>query len=80
MLQNFILLEIQYNIPNQFGFHPNRCTTDAIQHSMQNLLKSMENADHSIGIFCDLSKAFDCVKHEILYQKLSTYVPIVSEQ
>ncbi|KAA5588270.1 hypothetical protein F3G61_31515, partial [Pseudomonas aeruginosa] len=34
---------------------------------------SWEESHDCLGIFCDLSKAFDCVEHETLVRKLHHY-------
>lgn len=58
---------------SQFGFRKNRSTCLAILTFLENLRKAMENKHFSIGIFLDLSKAFDTVDHNILLTKLSFY-------
>jgi hypothetical protein len=55
---------------NQFGFRPGRSTVDAITLFLGNLIKNIENKHYSIGIFIDLSKAFDTLNHPILFYKL----------
>ena len=40
---------------------------------MDQLITSLENAEHVIGIFLDFSKAFDTVDHAILLKKMSHY-------
>lgn len=37
------------------------------------ILRSFENFEFNAALFCDLSKAFDCVSHEILLRKLRAY-------
>ncbi len=57
----------------QYGFTKGRCTTDAGVSLIKQVFKSWEKAQDAIGIFCDLSKAFDCVEHETLLLKLQHY-------
>jgi hypothetical protein len=37
------------------------------------ILKTLDEHNHILGIFCDLSKAFNCVNHGILLDKLLYY-------
>lgn len=57
----------------QYGFTKGRCTTDAGVSLIKHIFTSWEKAYDAIGIFCDLSKAFDCVEHETLLLKLEHY-------
>ena len=54
----------------QFGFRKNHSTAHAVNYSINNIIKNLENKNHVIGIFIDLSKAFDTIDHEKLLTKL----------
>jgi hypothetical protein len=51
----------------------NSNTETAIYTLTNHILETLERRNHSLGIFCDLTKAFDCVSHDILLSKLAIY-------
>jgi hypothetical protein len=57
----------------QFGFRPNHSTEQAAFTLINCILNAMNNNQTVGGIFCDLTKAFDCVDHDILLDKLMFY-------
>lgn len=57
----------------QFGFTKGRNTTDAGVALIKHIFDAWEQKQDAIGIFCDLSKAFDCVDHETLLLKMEHY-------
>ena len=58
---------------NQFGFRKAHSTSHALNFSIDEIKKSLQNNKHVIGIFIDLSKAFDTIDHSKLLSKLSRY-------
>lgn len=57
----------------QFGFRKGLSTTHALIHLVDEILESYEKKDFAAITFCDLSKAFDLVSHELLIRKLEYY-------
>lgn len=57
----------------QFGFRKKRNTSLAALDFVTRITDSIDNGNLSIGVFLDLSKAFDTVSHDILLDKLSYY-------
>ena len=58
---------------SQFGFMEGKSTEDAIVAFTHNILKSFDEKHYTVGVFLDLSKAFDTVDHGILLYKLDHY-------
>ena len=59
--------------PQQFGVRKDHSTEHAIAQLVDQIYESFENEKYTVGIFIDLSKAFDTVDHTILLKKLEIY-------
>ena len=57
----------------QFGFRKNCGVDYGLMEVVNDISKSMANKKLTLGVFIDLSKAFDTVDHEILLQKMKMY-------
>lgn len=58
---------------NQFGFRPGKSTADAILNFLNYILQCLDGGECPVGVLCDLSRAFDCVNHDVLLGKLADY-------
>ena len=58
---------------SQFGFHSTYFTTHVITFIHERVLENVDNDEHSISIFLDISNAFVSVNYKILLNKLGHY-------
>ena len=58
---------------NQYGFRKSHFCSHALNYSVPEIQKYLENDKHVIGIYIDLSKAFHTIEHTKLLQKLNIY-------
>jgi hypothetical protein len=56
--------------PCQNSFKKGKSTTTAIHEFLGKVYTSPDSNELPVGLFVDLSKAFDLVKHDILLEKL----------
>lgn len=56
----------------QFGFRKNRSTELALINFVSDAARALDGSQFTAGIFCDLSRAFDCVDHEMLIKKMAS--------
>lgn len=63
----------EYFSQSQHGFRGGKSTFTAASQLVSNILEAFERRDSVALVLADLSKAFDCVSHEILLRKLCRY-------
>ena len=67
LYKNKILTEAQN------GFRKGKCIETAVQSLTGIIPEALDKGTHSIGIFWDLTKAYDTLNHKVLLEKLSSY-------
>ncbi len=57
----------------QFGFRQGYSTCMSLLLLQDKLTNAIDNGEYAIGLFLDLTKAFDTINHKILADKLNIY-------
>ena len=58
---------------HQYGFRSGHSTSTALLELVNKVVKCFDNREIMLGLFLDLSKAFDTLDHTILLEKLKNY-------
>ena len=61
---------MSYQIPS-LDDRTQHSTIHAILNLIDNISTAIDKSEHTLGIFLDLSKAFDTINHDIILSKLS---------
>lgn len=58
---------------SQHGYITGKSINTGVYEFIQAVILGLENKEHPLGIFLDISKAYDCLDHRILIDKLQRY-------
>ena len=67
------LSQVHFFHQYQFGFRKKHSTSNALTVMVEHVVKAFEEKKYTLGVFLDLSKAFDTIDHNILLHKLHHY-------
>ena len=67
------LIETKQIYNSQYGFRSGHNCEHAVSELISAVLKGLQQKEYTLGVFLDLSKAFDTLDHQILLNKLSRY-------
>lgn len=75
MLEQLYTYFEEHNLltPAQFGFRKGKSTVQAVDFLVQTILNAFEAKNSLSVMMCDLSRAFDCVSHNLLLSKFEKY-------
>ena len=59
---------------HQYGFQSEMSTENASYILLNEILRTLNNKQIVGGMYCDLHKAFDCINHAIVREKMKFYV------
>ena len=72
--QLYLYLEENYLLrENQSGFRPNRSTQDVLLKTIDDWKLALDDNKIVASVLINLSKAFDTIDHDLLFQKLHAY-------
>lgn len=57
-------------ITNQYGFRPSKSTNNAILDCLEFIYNALNNKDGIVGVFFDLTRAFNTINHKLLLSKM----------
>ena len=69
---NFLISSNQL-YESQYGFQRNHACEHAVGEFISEVVKNCQLGNITVGIFLDLSKAFDTLEHSVIYRKLERY-------
>ena len=67
------LMETNQLFVSQYGFRANHACDHAISELLGEIVKSQQLGKYTVGIFLDLSKAFNTLEHSVIFSKLDKY-------
>ena len=67
------MIETKQIYNSQYGFRSGHNCEHAVSELISAVLKGLQQKEYTLGVFLDLSKAFDTLDHQILLKKLSRY-------
>ena len=71
-IKNFFIKNKLFS-PEQHGFLEGRSTDTAVFQFLRKIIDSLEKKEIILGLFLDLSKAFDCLNYDLFILKLEKY-------